>query len=198
MPTVAGESPPCVCGLPHASHLSVTLPIDTDAAAAGGDAGASHHAGTTQMNTEAVAAAVACNPPIRAFQRPSQLGGPRPTTPLWEAEPRATGSRQASCGTVQALRGTVQALCMGSAARKCSVQSVCVQPTPQQASDGDPDIQFKIVIWPFVVSFIKVLYLSITSLPVYQSQARLFLVSIPSLCLLCMQFCHCLPETKRK
>ena len=63
-------------------------------AAADGDAGSSHNTCTTGNNTEAVAAAIARNSPIMAFEHTSPL---RPKVSLWKAQPQAAG-------TVQALR----------------------------------------------------------------------------------------------
>lgn len=113
---------------------SVSMPINTQTAAADGDAGSSHNTCTTGNNTEAAAAAIARNSPIMAFERTGPLW---PKVSLWKAQPQAAG--------------TVQALRMGSAARKHTVQSERRPPTPEPLSDAD--IRFKVMIWPFVVSF---------------------------------------------
>jgi hypothetical protein len=181
----------CICGHPYLVHQGnrelppegaappTSMQMDTEAAAV---------APTTsiQMDTEAVAAAVAWNPPLMAFNAsPACASQSSSCLRMWKDLPSASG--------------TVQTLRMGSATRNRPPQSARCPTTEPLLNRGaaNGNIEFKLIIWPFVVSTFNVVYNHLLPWLAYQKKHYSL---IPCTCvrLFTARFCRSHPDTRTK
>ena len=139
-----------------------------------------------KIDMEAVAAVVACNTPLRAFATgPGSASQSSLHPSMWTPSPLALG--------------TVHNQCMASTTQKCVPQSAhhpTARETPSSIGSTNANIEFKVTIWPFVVSTINIIYTDLIPLIAYKKDFLL----IPCTCfhLYTTRFCCSHPDIRRK